>query len=990
MSAVLLAAVAALLALALQAPRREPVPPAPDLVGSVEGEITGDEEHAYTLVVEAGRYLHLVVDQQGVDLVVSLVDSGGRRLVEVDALDGAWGPEHVHWIAGQSGSYRLQLRPLVRPESGRGRYRAMVESLRPPDDLDRLKAAAAADFQRGAELAFVEGPENLQAALAALESAKARWHKVGDVLQEAISAVRLGQTHLDIGDVAAAIPWFEHSFALLQGAEHSGQLAGALTRSAPAYRFAGRVDHALAVNRKALEIYRRLGSLRGQAASLNNLAVIYHRTGESERALEQYEQAVALWQRLDEPIDLGFTLHSMGRLYSDLGKHAEALDLLNRALAMRRRAADRANEAVTLTAIGWEHYLLGDPRTAVRHLEEALRLRREVGNRRGEAATLAALAASLVQLDRRPQALSAYQQTEAILREIGDRSGLANTLASLGILFEGWTRPRQALKYFQQALPMLAEVEDRIGEAAAWAGLARTRRSLGDLTAARASLERSLDLLESLRRTTDRVGLQSSFLASRYDTYELYVDLLMDLHGKEPQSGWDARALQAAERGRSQGLLAMLRGLRAEIGKDVDPALLERSRELGERINAAADRSRSEQGDTGLRSMLLELEKLRAEIRRQSPGYAALTDPEPLTVEQVRREMLDGETALLYFSLGKERSFVWLLDAGALTSRELPPRREIEAAARKLHQLLAESHQRTARSQVFTASARLSEMLLGPLAGRLSARRIWLVPDGVLHYVPFGALPAPGAAEGLPLLADHEIVRVPSLAVLHALRRDTVSRRPAPGLLAVLAAPEFGGKYPPLFHSRNEADALLALVPPRDRFAALGVDANRDAVLSGELGRYRILHVATHALIDAEQPELSGIVLSLVDSQGKPRDGLLRTHEIYDLELPAELVVLSACQTALGKEMRGEGLVGLTGGLMYAGAKRVVVSLWSVSDRATAELMQRFYRGMLEEGLTPPAALRQAQLSMAQEPQWRAPFFWAGFVLLGEREGTVR
>jgi CHAT domain-containing protein len=154
--------------------------------------------------------------------------------------------------------------------------------------------------------------------------------------------------------------------------------------------------------------------------------------------------------------------------------------------------------------------------------------------------------------------------------------------------------------------------------------------------------------------------------------------------------------------------------------------------------------------------------------------------------------------------------------------------------------------------------------------------------------------------------------------------------------------------------------------------------------MSADLGRYRIVHLATHGVLNAEQPELSGLVLSLVDEQGRPQDGFLGLHEVYDLNLPAELVVLSACQTGLGKEIRGEGLVGLTRGFMYAGAERVLASLWNVNDSATARLMKLFYEGIFSKGLSPAAALRAAQLELSKRSQWRSPYYWAAFVLQGE------
>jgi CHAT domain-containing protein len=185
-------------------------------------------------------------------------------------------------------------------------------------------------------------------------------------------------------------------------------------------------------------------------------------------------------------------------------------------------------------------------------------------------------------------------------------------------------------------------------------------------------------------------------------------------------------------------------------------------------------------------------------------------------------------------------------------------------------------------------------------------------------------------------------------------------------------------------HTRREAESILAMVPPPQRLAALDFAAAPELVKSGELRNYRILHFATHGLLDEVHPELSAVVLSMFDEDGRRRDGHLRLHEIYTLQLPADLVVLSACQTALGRRVRGEGLVGLTHGFFYAGASRLVVSLWDVHDEATAELMTAFYGGLLREDLSPPTALRAAQQRMRRQKRWEAAYYWAGFVLGGD------
>jgi CHAT domain-containing protein len=320
-------------------------------------------------------------------------------------------------------------------------------------------------------------------------------------------------------------------------------------------------------------------------------------------------------------------------------------------------------------------------------------------------------------------------------------------------------------------------------------------------------------------------------------------------------------------------------------------------------------------------------------------------------------------------------------------------------------------------------------------------KRLAIVADGALQYIPFAALPAPSSgndkgrnsgAEPQPLFVEHEIVNLPSASTLATLRRETAGRKPAEKSLAVLADPVFTdddmrvgrnvsktgakekprsadsdetdigfqqmtrsgretgvigaeGAYGRLLGTRREASAISALVPERDRMQALDFEASRTTALRPELGEYRIVHFATHGLLNNVHPELSGIVLSLVDKEGNPHDGFLRLQDIYNLKLPAELVALSACQTGLGKEIKGEGLIGLTRGFMYAGAPRVVASLWKVDDRATSELMKRFYQGMLgPEALRPAGALRQAQLSIWKQKQWREPYYWAAFVLQGE------
>jgi CHAT domain-containing protein len=308
------------------------------------------------------------------------------------------------------------------------------------------------------------------------------------------------------------------------------------------------------------------------------------------------------------------------------------------------------------------------------------------------------------------------------------------------------------------------------------------------------------------------------------------------------------------------------------------------------------------------------------------------------------------------------------------------------------------------------AARNLSALLFGSALPVPSGKRIAIVPDGALQTVPFAMLPLPGAAD--PILTAHEVVTLPSLSALAALRQETAGRKPAPKSVAVFADPVFEAtptspgaesrilehlaepapdgaavtrvRIPRVPFTLREADEILRAAGPANSLRAVGAKATREAALSPQLGQYRYIHFATHGFLDAERPSLSALVLSQVDEKNRPVDGFLRVNDVYGLRLNADLVVLSACQTGLGKEVRGEGIMGLTRAFLYAGSPRVIVSLWNVNDRATATLMGSLYRKMLLQGMRPAEALRGAQLELRKNKQWASPYYWAAFQLQGD------
>ena len=535
--------------------------------------------------------------------------------------------------------------------------------------------------------------------------------------------------------------------------------------------------------------------------------------------------------------------------------------------------------------------------------------------------------------------------------------------------------------------------------------------------------------------------MRTAFFATRQHYFDLYVDVLMHLGDQQPGSNAQIRALEVNERRRARGFLDLLTESRKRSPSNVESSLPPPDRELADEIDAvewklleAQEKSRGQEKEiAALEKQRRELWRRRDEARAaagtESRSLSKLTRLEPLDLQQIRSQVLDKNSVLLVYSLGEERSFLWLIPHdGEVITRVLPARSLLEDAAKVAYASWSRTRHRGNAGN--HSEEYLSRELLAPVMDRLTTRRLLIVADGALEYLPFAALPDPrtlaaSGSEGRtgkppqPLVRNHVIVHLPSPSVLAFLRQEIADRHPAMFKIAVIADPIFessdprlnlslpageASRFPGLTSSpleRSESDLGLGgferlpyteveaavirdLVAARQRFEALGFAATRRLVLNGKLSRYRVLHFATHGLLNSKNPELSGLVLCLVDEQGRPQNGFLRAHEIASLHLPAELAVLSACETGLGSEVRGEGLVGLTRSFMAAGVPRVLVSLWKVSDQGTSELMKRVYRGMFKKHLAPASALRCAQLSMLEDPEWSSPYYWGPFIFQGE------
>lgn len=871
------------------------------------------------------------------------------------------------------------------------------------------------------------------------------WQAVGDRRWEAILLYYLACFYRDLKDPQKAVHYFERSLKLWDAVDDKTYKSYALFYFAEFYSWAGDPQKALQIYEQTVQHAQAVNFLESTVASLLRIGEIYLEQGEYQHALNYYNQALALCRDTGQRAE-AYALYNLGTAYLAFGENQKALDHLSRSLTRWR---DNLNgEAYTLERIGKAYEATGEKEKALDYYLRALASMRATGDKHGEAIILNDIGNSHLTRGNSSQALASYDQALKLSRAAGFRNVEAQSLIHIGNALDVGGDGKKAVENYQQSLIICRAIAYPACEAQALYQVARVERALGRLDSARSLMEEALRIVESLHRGIGNEELRSSYFASVQKFYEAHIDLLMALHLKHPSAGYDGAAFQASERARARNLLDALGNVRGNIRQGADPVLLERERYTRQRLNVkAAQQTRLLGGkhhqaevdvlSKEISTLTNEYEQIEAFIKTQSPRYDALTRPRPVSLEQIQSEVLDPDTVLLEYSLGDKRSHLWVVTRNSIKSYELPKRSEVEPVARRVYELMtARNHRsphetaqqwadRLAQADVehSETAKRLSRMLLGQAASLLVSKRIVVVADGALQYLPFGSLPDPNALanKGQPLIVEHEIVNLPSASVLAVLRRETAGRQLGPKAVAVIADPVFDeddprvkrrqaqtlrkkaslpadlelsvrdvglangkGSLSRLPFTREEAETILATVPVAEGMKAVDFKANIAVAKSAELSQYRIVHFATHGLLNTEHPMLSGLVLSLVNNQGQQQDGFLRMHEIYNLQLPVELVVLSACQTGLGKEVRGEGLVGLTRGFMYAGSKRVMASFWKVNDEATSELMKRFYREMLIKGKTPAAALRFSQIEMWREDRWRSPYFWSAFSLQGE------
>jgi CHAT domain-containing protein/tetratricopeptide (TPR) repeat protein len=981
------------------------------------------EIHRYPIALTAGQYAQVEAKALSGDITLELTAPDGRKLMKMKARIGIPEGTSVAVVAEVTASYFVKIAALD-PKRDGVEYEVRVSDLRLAGAADRARCEGEHLFAAGEEIYDRRTKDAWLEAIDKYKAALPNYEKAGDWFGAARAVETMGEAYERLADYREAASAFERSLPLVRKAEKTPK---ALSLEAKIFNNLGVIASKQYNNQKALyyylqaiDLYHRLGNRTSEAVAQFNIGAIYAATGQPEEALQWYERILLLNRELKNRLLEANVLNNRGVAKYFQRQYLQAIEDQKAGLELWRELNNGPKQGWTLANIAANHIELQQPQAALESLDDALPLIRKSGNVREEAYALHCLGDAYRLLGQFEKAIEYYQQALDLRQGLNEKILDAFSISKIARIETQRENFDEALFQSNRALELVEQVRRQYSNPLLGASYSSsTHHYYADHIA----------LLLKLHARKPSAGYDvQAFQTSERAHARALLESLSDL-------GHNLRS----------DMPAALTEREAALQKEIDRIISERGKVA--RIDSSSGRSaKLRELENELRQVMTQVDELQGQMRASHPRYAALLRPQPLTPAEIQRQLLSPDSLLLEYFVAQDRLYLFALTGEGerpLQVVEITDKAAVEKAAeffqRRKFESAGELQQRFSyRNPEFAKTVQfLSDKLLVPIKPLLQKRKIWIVSDGNLQRIPFAALPDPvinpgrGArrrSSSKPLMVDHELAVLPSASTVAWLRKAIAARPPAPGGIAVIADPVFSaddervkgvapqtapvpatiaqqlrgapdlqqalrdlggvaeaGVLNRLPASRDEAQAIARLAPERS-LIALDFEANRQLVMSGALSDYRYLHFATHAYVDDVFPGLSWLALSQVDRKGQEQPGYLRLNDIYQLRLNADLVVLGACRTGLGKQLRGEGMIGLTRGFIYAGVPRVVVSVWDVPDRETSQLMQGFYRNLLKQKLPVGEALRRAQIEMWERAESNAPFFWAAFSLQGDPE----
>jgi CHAT domain-containing protein/lipopolysaccharide biosynthesis regulator YciM len=1011
---------------------------------AIEQKLSKEEIHTYQLIIGKDQYCLISVETEHGELITKITAPNHTYITK--SYSNRYTKDFIDLIASKAGTYNLTIGQLGTTKEAIS-YKIKIEELRKIESpKDRYRVLAQQLFIKGIESEKRENAISRREAIRYLEQALTHWNTLQDREKQLWTTINLANIHLKLaepniagnfnkqalsiaqglnngeieaivlesigrqyfqqGELDRALENFNRSLELRSSNDRYGK-ALSLSGIGSVYRSKSEWTKALTYFNNALSIFKYLGSIKHEATTLINIGRTIFPLKDTQGALNTLTQGLNLARKIRSKEAEAYALRSIGNIYEEIGEWDRSIEAFNRALRLLHELGDKHGEGYSLHHLGNIYRESDKQEKALETFKEVLKIRRETGDKAGEYRAIQAIAAILINLKKPQEALNQLNSILPFIRDHGDQAMQASVLNSIGSAYSLLGIFDKALEYHQKALVMRRAIGNRRTEAKTIYGIAEIYHKLGNYDMARREIEYAIETIESFGATISSPDMRAAYVSTVYQYQDFYIDLLMKMHERRPSEGFDVVAFQASARARARSLVSMLM-------------------ESGISFQNRIDTSQVIEGSN----------------KQTTTSYSELIDPVALNLEEMQ-QMLDSDTALLQYALGNKRSFLWVLTNSSFTAYVLPKSEDIIKTGHRFYQsitartLETPSRLKEKRWRSIIDSERklsqttneLSQILLKEAAPQLLGKnRLVIIPDSILVYIPFSALYLPKS--NIPLIMEKEIISVPSMSVLSVLRNNYKKRRPAPKRVAIFADPIFTKddwrvtskvkltsknisepktiksssdirslrldpvetgfedreplELSRLPYTRDLAEFIIKSTTDEEVMMALDFKANRSLAISGELEKYRMIIFATHAQINHIHPEQSRLVLSVVKENGEHQDGFLKLSDIYRMRLNAQLVVLGACETGLGKDLRGEGFIGLTRGFMYAGAATVLSSMWKVDEEFTVELLKRFYKG-IDAGKRASTSLREAQISMWNEKKkWKHPYYFSSFILQGD------
>jgi len=772
-------------------------------------------------------------------------------------------------------------------------------------------------------------------------------------------------------------------------------------------------------NKKALEIAQKLNHKREIGFTSNNIGIYYKRISNFSKALEYYKTALDIARQLENIEEESNCLSNMGNIYVNLGNFDKALDCLINALDIDMTIGDEIPIAKVYNNIGEVYRSKALAIDSIENLHQALdyykkglSISRKINSKRTEVQTLNNIGAIYTDLKKYNEALEHFHTALNLATESKDRESNGMILNNIGIVYFNQGNFEESTEYFQKAILLASEIIGAQGKQILWEAYLELANSYKEQDKYQLALENykaSITNIENIRSNIQLEEHKASYLGTdkRITAYKNLIDLLVLLHDTNPENGYAKEAFSYMEQAKARAFLDSLEMSKIDVTHHIDFKLINQEKELQKNItkiyNTLIDAGASAEDKSVLENQLKkyedELEALKIEIRAKYSAYAELNFPKAITLQEAQN-LLDNKTAFFSYSIGSITSHAFVITRNDIALFQIPTRKELQEMVSDYLKVITDRE-----NQDFHLGYELFNKLVEP-GLKEEIKNIIFIPGDILSFLPFETLVTQENTKKW-LIQKQRIAYAPSISSLNEL----IKRKKANGTirrkdLLAFGDPFFGSLETEengddilqdffststynlyrLEYSNTEIEKISAHFKKKKRSTFQRLDASEEQLKSQALDDYKIIHFATHSLVDNKNPARSSIVLSL--DNDKREDGFLQMREIYNLKLNSDLVTLSACQTGLGQFIRGEGIEGINRAFFYAGSSSVLMSLWAVNDQATYQLMERFY-AHLRSSESIMNSLRRAKLEMINSDILSHPYYWAGFIVSGKADQII-